>query len=96
MRRSVFSASGLARPKIDGHGIDQSMHSAAVRQGGRAWRRESLRRAPHNAYAWPPWIVRYNVPHGFVIKSLLPSASAAFGNTNRWTLQEANDPKVGW
>ena len=55
-----------------------------------------LRRAPHNAYAWPPWIVGYNVPHGFVIKSLLPSASAAFGNTNRWTLQEANDPKVGW
>ena len=33
MRRSVFSASGRFRSKIDGQGSDQSMHSAAVRQG---------------------------------------------------------------
>lgn len=32
MRRSVFSASGRLRPKIDGQGIVQSMQSAAVRQ----------------------------------------------------------------
>jgi hypothetical protein len=33
IRRIVFSASGRFRPKIDGHGIDQSMISAAVRHG---------------------------------------------------------------
>lgn len=31
IRRSVFSASGRSRSKMEGHGIDQSMHSAAVR-----------------------------------------------------------------
>ena len=30
MRRNVFSASGFFRSNIDGQGIDQSMHSAAV------------------------------------------------------------------
>lgn len=33
MRRWVASASGFFRAKMDGHGIVQSMHSAAVRQG---------------------------------------------------------------
>jgi hypothetical protein len=33
MRFSVASASGFLRAKIDGHGSDQSMHSAAVRYG---------------------------------------------------------------
>jgi len=33
MRRSVASASGFLRVKIDGHGMLQSMHSAAVRNG---------------------------------------------------------------
>ena len=33
MRRIVASASGLLRSKMLGHGIDQSMHSAAVRHG---------------------------------------------------------------
>jgi hypothetical protein len=33
MRRSVFSASGFFRAKIDGHGSEKSMHSAAVRHG---------------------------------------------------------------
>ena len=32
-RRSVASASGLDRSKMLGQGIDQSMHSAAVRHG---------------------------------------------------------------
>ena len=33
IRRSVFSASGFFRSKILGHGIDQSIISAAVRHG---------------------------------------------------------------
>ena len=33
IRCSVFSASGRLRSKIEGQGIDQSMHSAAVRTG---------------------------------------------------------------
>jgi len=35
MRRMVAGASGRARSKMLGHGIDQSMHSAAVRYGRR-------------------------------------------------------------
>jgi hypothetical protein len=35
IRRRVFSARGFFRPKIDGHGTVQSMHSAAVRNGSR-------------------------------------------------------------
>jgi hypothetical protein len=33
IRFSVFSASGFLRSNIDGVGMDQSMHSAAVRHG---------------------------------------------------------------
>jgi hypothetical protein len=33
IRRHVAGASGRLRSKIDGHGSDQSMHSAAARHG---------------------------------------------------------------